>query len=83
MRLKDYQEVADAADMQTLESRLVRFANDLGFGIISGALIVEHGAGKVSTFPYGKRRPRQARPRDASLEAAVRSIRIRPVHVRE
>jgi len=39
--------------MQTLESRLVRFANDLGFGIISGALIVEHGAGKVSTFPYG------------------------------
>jgi DNA-binding CsgD family transcriptional regulator len=53
VRLKDYQDVADAADMQTLESRLVRFANDLGFGIISGALILEHGAGRVSTFPYG------------------------------
>ena len=53
MRLKDYQEVADAADMQTLESRLVRFANDLGFGIISGALVVEHAAGRVSTFHLG------------------------------
>jgi DNA-binding CsgD family transcriptional regulator len=39
--------------MQTLESRLVRFANDLGFGIISGALVVEHGAGRVSTFHLG------------------------------
>lgn len=53
MRLKDYQEVADAADMPTLESRLVRFANDLGFGIISGALILEHAAGRVSTFSFG------------------------------
>ena len=53
MRLKDYQDVADAADMQTLESRLVRFANDLGFGIISGALVLEHGAGRVSTFSFG------------------------------
>jgi DNA-binding CsgD family transcriptional regulator len=53
VRLKDYQEVAEAADMQALESRLVRFANDLGFGIISGALIVEHTIGKVSTFPFG------------------------------
>ena len=39
--------------MQTLESRLVRFANDLGFGIISGALVVEHAAGRVSTFHLG------------------------------
>lgn len=53
MRLKDYQDVADAADLPTLESRLVRFANDLGFGIISGALVVEHGAGRVSTFHLG------------------------------
>ena len=53
MKLKDYEEVAEAADMQTLESRLVRFANDLGFGLISGALVVEHGAGKVSTFAFG------------------------------
>ena len=53
MRLKDYQEVAEAGDMQTLESRLVRFANDLGFGIISGALVVEHAAGRVSTFHLG------------------------------
>jgi len=39
--------------MQTLEARLVRFANDLGFGIISGALVVEHAAGRVSTFHLG------------------------------
>ena len=53
MRLQDYQEVADAADVETFESRLVRFANELGFGIISGALVVEHGAGRVSTFRLG------------------------------
>ena len=39
--------------MQTLESRLVRFANEIGFGIITGALVVEHGAGRVSTFHMG------------------------------
>ncbi|MEO6363061.1 MAG: autoinducer binding domain-containing protein [Caldimonas sp.] len=53
MRLQDYQDVADAADVQTLESRLVRFAHDLDFGIISGALVVEHGVGKASTFHLG------------------------------
>ena len=53
MKLRDYQEVAEAADMPTLESRLIRFANDLGFGIISGALVVEHGASRVSTFYFG------------------------------
>ena len=53
MRLQDYQDVADAADMETLESRLVRFANELGFGIISGALVIEQGIGRVSTFFFG------------------------------
>lgn len=53
VKLKDYLEVAEAGDMPTLESRLVRFANELGFGIISGALVIEHPAAKVSTFPFG------------------------------
>jgi DNA-binding CsgD family transcriptional regulator len=53
VKLKDYQEVADASDMPTLESRLVRFANDLGFGIISGALVVEHGPSRVDAFYFG------------------------------
>lgn len=53
VRLRDYQDVADSTDVTTLESRLVRFANDLGFGIISGALVVELGAGRVSTFHLG------------------------------
>lgn len=53
VRLKDYQDVAEAADMRTLEARLVRFANDLGFGIISGALVVEQSAGRVTTFCFG------------------------------
>ena len=39
--------------MPTLETRLVRFAHELGFGIISGALVVEHAAGRVSTFHLG------------------------------
>ncbi|MBV9890063.1 MAG: LuxR family transcriptional regulator, partial [Rhizobacter sp.] len=45
--------MADSADMQTLESRLVRFANELGFGIIAGALILEGGPGRSSSFPFG------------------------------
>jgi DNA-binding CsgD family transcriptional regulator len=53
VRLRDFQDVADSTDMQTLESRLVRFANELGFGIISGALILEHTAGRVSSIPFG------------------------------
>ena len=47
MRLQDYQDVADAGDMPTLEGRLVKFAHELGFGIISGALVVE----QVFTWP--------------------------------
>ena len=39
--------------MPTLETKLVRFANELGFGIISGALVVEHAGGRVSTFQLG------------------------------
>ena len=39
--------------MPTLESRLVRFANELGFGLISGVLILEHGPGRVSSIPFG------------------------------
>jgi DNA-binding CsgD family transcriptional regulator len=53
VKLKDYHDVAQASDMETFESLLVRFANDLGFGIISGALVVEHGVGRVSTFHLG------------------------------
>lgn len=52
-RLQDYQDVAEASDVQTFETRLVRFAHELGFGIISGALVVEHTAGRVSTFHLG------------------------------
>lgn len=39
--------------MPTLEARLVRFAHDLGFGIISGALVVEQSAGRATTFHLG------------------------------
>jgi DNA-binding CsgD family transcriptional regulator len=53
VRLQDYQDVADAADMPTLETRLVRFAHELGFGIISGALVVEQGPGRAATFAFG------------------------------
>lgn len=53
MRLQDYQDVADARDMPTLEARLVRFAHELGFGIISGALVVEQSAGRATTFHLG------------------------------
>ena len=53
MRLQDYQDVADAGDMPTLETRLVRFAHELGFGIISGALIVEQGSGRAASFAFG------------------------------
>lgn len=53
MRLQDYLDISDAPDIRALETRLVRFANELDFGIISGALVVEHAAGRVSSFHLG------------------------------
>ena len=53
MRLQDYQDVADATDLQSLESRLVKFANEMNFGIISGALVIEQGVGRAQTFHLG------------------------------
>jgi len=48
VKLGDCQDVAGAADLQTLESRLVRFANDLEFGIICGVFVVEPAVGPAS-----------------------------------
>ncbi len=53
MILQDYQDVADADDLATLEARLVRFAHQLGFGIISGLLVVEQAPGRTATFQLG------------------------------
>ena len=44
IRHRDYVEVSAAPDRATFESRLIRIANDLDFGIVSAALVVEeHG----------------------------------------
>lgn len=53
MRLQDYIDISEAPDIQALETRLVKFANDLEFGIISGALVVEHAAGRVTSHYLG------------------------------
>lgn len=53
MRLQDFIDISDAPDVPSLEKRLVNFAHELDFGIISGALIVEHAAGRVSSFLLG------------------------------
>ena len=54
MRLQDYQDVADATDLQSLESRLVKFANEMNFGIISGALVIEQGGWSRANVPFGQ-----------------------------
>lgn len=53
VRLQDYTDISEAPDLLALESRLVRFANELEFGIISGLLVVEHAAGRISSFHLG------------------------------
>ncbi len=53
MRLQDFIDIAEAPDLPAFESLLVRFAHELDFGIISGALVVEHAAGRVSSFHLG------------------------------
>lgn len=46
LKLSDCQQVADAGDLRTFESRLLAGANELGFGIISGCWVTElPGAG--------------------------------------
>ena len=54
MRLRDCQEVAEAADLQALESRLLRIADDLGFGIITGFFVVESSCGETSIRHLGR-----------------------------
>jgi DNA-binding CsgD family transcriptional regulator len=53
VRLQDYTDISEATDVRSLETRLVKFAHELEFGIISGALVVEHGAGRISSFLFG------------------------------
>jgi len=53
LKLQDYTDISEAPDIGSFEMRLVKFAHDLDFGIISGALIVEHAAGRVSSFHVG------------------------------
>ena len=53
MRLKDFLDISEAPDLQTFESRLVQFAQNLDFGIVSGALVVEHSVGRATSFHLG------------------------------
>jgi DNA-binding CsgD family transcriptional regulator len=53
VRLQDYLDISESPDVPALEKRLIRFANELDFGIISGALVIEHPAGRVSSFHIG------------------------------
>lgn len=56
MKLSDVEEVTGARDRTELEPRLVRFANELGFGRISGALVVDQRVGNRS-FSFGNTPP--------------------------
>jgi len=53
MHLRDCQEVACATDLIAFESHLVRFANELGFGLITGTLISEAGGDPMMNSPFG------------------------------
>ena len=53
MRLQDFIDISEAPDLGAFEQRLVRFANELDFGIISGLLVVEQSAGRFSSFQLG------------------------------
>ena len=53
MDLRDCQEVASATHLQPFENHLVRFGNELGFGFLTGALILESLGGRVETLPFG------------------------------
>lgn len=71
VNLKDFADIADGRDSAALESRLVQFAHELGFGIISAALVIEHGASEASSFAFGNIPPR-FRERSQSREIAKR-----------
>jgi DNA-binding CsgD family transcriptional regulator len=53
VRLQDFRDVSEATDIASLESLLVKFASDLDFGIISGALVIEQPAGRSKNFHFG------------------------------
>lgn len=49
MRLSDYYEISQAPDRESFERRLVGFANEMDFELISAALVVD-GPGRDSVF---------------------------------
>jgi DNA-binding CsgD family transcriptional regulator len=46
MRQQDYLDVSASTDRQTLEQRLVAFANRMDFGLVSAALAIDHHGGR-------------------------------------
>ena len=53
MNLRDCQEVACAADVETFEGALARFGHDLGFGIMTGLLVCERPNGLAEKSAFG------------------------------
>ena len=49
MKQQDYQDVRESTDRATFESRLIRFANAMDFGIVTAALAVER-PGRATSF---------------------------------
>jgi DNA-binding CsgD family transcriptional regulator len=51
MRLREYFDVSQSPDVSAFESRLVAFGQAMGFGIVSGALVIEHpGPSRPASF---------------------------------
>lgn len=53
MKQQDLVDVSTAPDVQTFEKLLVRFANALDFGIISGSVVVDQAPGNALFIPFG------------------------------
>lgn len=53
MNHQDYLDVAEATDGKVFEGALRRFADKLGFPLVSGALVIERPAGPATYIPFG------------------------------
>ena len=71
MRHQDYLDISLAPDRQSFERRLVEFAQELDFGIISGSLVIEEPGKRAVFLPVGNT-PRAFIEAHRSLDNSLR-----------
>jgi len=71
MNLQQYFDISEAGDRATFQRRLVEFAHDMDFGLVSSVLVIERW-GRPTAFHYVGNRPAAFAAQSADRDLAMR-----------